>query len=76
MQESQTEMDYNNLRKEMIVKSSEEQIEEEGANEESDAQMVNRYGQYGNRINYDANRAKRIILNYFIEQGNTRPDWY
>ncbi|KAA6386881.1 MAG: hypothetical protein EZS28_017592 [Streblomastix strix] len=54
------------------VRRSVEQIEEEGGNEEVDAQMNNKV----QNIKYDAKRAKGRILNYFIEQGNTKPDWW
>ncbi|KAA6376009.1 MAG: hypothetical protein EZS28_028464 [Streblomastix strix] len=58
----------------LLARRSEEQIEEEGAIEEIDSQLINK-GNYGH-IKTDANRAKIAILNYFIEQGNPRPDWY
>ncbi|KAA6379644.1 MAG: hypothetical protein EZS28_024829 [Streblomastix strix] len=58
----------------LLVRRSVEQIEEEGGNEEIDVQMNNK-GCYGN-IKYHANRAKGRILNYFIELGNPKPNWY
>ncbi|KAA6386906.1 MAG: hypothetical protein EZS28_017569 [Streblomastix strix] len=58
----------------LLAHRSDEQIEEEGGNEEIDSQLINE-GFSGN-IKNSANWAKGAILNYFIEQGNTRPDWY
>ncbi|KAA6388557.1 MAG: hypothetical protein EZS28_015918 [Streblomastix strix] len=48
----------------LLARRTEEQIEEEGANEEIDAQ-INNNGYYGNVI-YLANLAKAVILNHFI----------
>ncbi|KAA6358564.1 MAG: hypothetical protein EZS28_045909 [Streblomastix strix] len=56
----------------LLTHRSDEQIEEEGGNEEIDSQLINK----GRNIKNKANRAQGEILNYFIEQGNTRPDWY
>ncbi|KAA6340542.1 MAG: hypothetical protein EZS28_052527, partial [Streblomastix strix] len=56
----------------LLVRRSVEQIEEEGGNEEIDSQIINK--RYSDNINSQANRAKGWILNYFIEQGNTKPD--
>ncbi|KAA6389593.1 MAG: hypothetical protein EZS28_014880 [Streblomastix strix] len=58
----------------LLVRRSDEQIEEEGGNEEVDSQLINK-GDYGH-IKDHANRAKEWILNYFIEQDNPRPRWY
>ncbi|KAA6388800.1 MAG: hypothetical protein EZS28_015671, partial [Streblomastix strix] len=57
-----------------LVKSSMEQIEEEGGSEEVEAQLVNN-GQYG-RINEWANWTQKIRLNFFIEWSNPRPYWH
>ncbi|KAA6383375.1 MAG: hypothetical protein EZS28_021097 [Streblomastix strix] len=51
----------------LLARRSEEQMEEEGANEEIDAQMKNK-GRYGN-IKYRANDAKAMTLNRFIRRG-------
>ncbi|KAA6374347.1 MAG: hypothetical protein EZS28_030127 [Streblomastix strix] len=59
----------------LLVHRSDEQIEEEGGNEEIESQLINKGHQYYN-IKDEANEAKGRILNCFIEQGNTRPDWY
>ncbi|KAA6343904.1 MAG: hypothetical protein EZS28_052274, partial [Streblomastix strix] len=58
----------------LLGRRSVEQIEEEGGNEEIDSKLINK-GNYSH-IKTDANEAKRMILNYFIEQGNQRPYWY
>ncbi|KAA6376875.1 MAG: hypothetical protein EZS28_027598, partial [Streblomastix strix] len=50
----------------LLVRRSEEQIEEEGANEEIDAQMANN-GIYGH-IKFNAKLAKAATLNYFIHR--------
>ncbi|KAA6376247.1 MAG: hypothetical protein EZS28_028226 [Streblomastix strix] len=55
----------------LLVRRSDEQIEEEGGNEEIESQLINK-GFSGN-IKIEAKVAKRRILNYFIEQGNQRP---
>ncbi|KAA6392828.1 MAG: hypothetical protein EZS28_011643 [Streblomastix strix] len=61
----------------LLIRNSEEQIEEEGANEEIDAQMNNN-GMNGN-IKYWTNEAKVAILNNFIHKRQTaiigRKDW-
>ncbi|KAA6319782.1 MAG: hypothetical protein EZS28_054776 [Streblomastix strix] len=59
----------------LLAHRSDEQIEEEGGNEEIDSQLINNGHQNYNIKDY-ANRAKGAILNYFIEQGNPKPDWY
>ncbi|KAA6367807.1 MAG: hypothetical protein EZS28_036666 [Streblomastix strix] len=51
----------------LLVRRSEEQIEEEGADEEIDAQMNNN-GHYGYIKEY-ANEAKEATLNHFIRRG-------
>ncbi|KAA6377954.1 MAG: hypothetical protein EZS28_026520, partial [Streblomastix strix] len=56
----------------LLVRRSVEQIEEEGGNEEIDSQIINKGKFFGYNIKDDANEAKGIILNYFIEQGNTK----
>ncbi|KAA6397090.1 MAG: hypothetical protein EZS28_007380 [Streblomastix strix] len=58
----------------LLAHISNEQIEEEGGNEEVEAQLINKWDYDGIKI--WANEAKRGILNYFIEQGNTKPNWY
>ncbi|KAA6375836.1 MAG: hypothetical protein EZS28_028637 [Streblomastix strix] len=58
----------------LLVRRSDEQLEEEGGNEEIDSQLINE-GDYG-LIKNRANEGKGAILNYFIEQGNQRPYWY
>ncbi|KAA6371080.1 MAG: hypothetical protein EZS28_033393 [Streblomastix strix] len=58
----------------LLARRSDEQIEEEGGNEEIDAQLINK-GLQGN-IKNNANYAKGAILNYFIEQGTSKPYWY
>ncbi|KAA6367606.1 MAG: hypothetical protein EZS28_036867 [Streblomastix strix] len=52
----------------LLVRRTEEQIEEEGANEEIDAQMNNN-GYYYCSINYWANNVKAATLNHFIHRG-------
>ncbi|KAA6355492.1 MAG: hypothetical protein EZS28_048981 [Streblomastix strix] len=59
----------------LLARRSDEQIEEEGGNEEIDSQLINKGHQYCD-IKNSANRAKGAILNYFIEQGNPKPDLY
>ncbi|KAA6368185.1 MAG: hypothetical protein EZS28_036288 [Streblomastix strix] len=66
--------DYSLPPQPLLVHRSDEQIEEEGGNEEIDSQLINK-GSYCN-IKNKANEAKKAVLNYFIEQGNQRPDWY
>ncbi|KAA6328751.1 MAG: hypothetical protein EZS28_053681 [Streblomastix strix] len=51
----------------LLVRRSEEQIEEEGANEEIEAQL-NDNG-YDGDIKYYANDAKAVTLNHFIHGG-------
>ncbi|KAA6367233.1 MAG: hypothetical protein EZS28_037240 [Streblomastix strix] len=58
----------------LLARRSDEQIEEEGGNEEIDSQLINT--EKNDDIKNSANRAKGEILNYFIEQGNPKPDWY
>ncbi|KAA6374625.1 MAG: hypothetical protein EZS28_029848 [Streblomastix strix] len=58
----------------LLSRRSDEQLEEEGGNEEIESQMVNKG--YRNHIKNSANEAKGMILNYFIEQGNRKPDQY
>ncbi|KAA6371737.1 MAG: hypothetical protein EZS28_032736 [Streblomastix strix] len=48
----------------LFSRRTEEQIEEEGANEEMEAQMNN--NGYNRRIKYYAKYAKAVILNHFI----------
>ncbi|KAA6403402.1 MAG: hypothetical protein EZS28_001064, partial [Streblomastix strix] len=57
-----------------LARRSNEQIEEEGGNEDVDAQMNNN-GEVFN-IKYWAKLAKVQILNCFIDNSNTKPDWY
>ncbi|KAA6375343.1 MAG: hypothetical protein EZS28_029130, partial [Streblomastix strix] len=57
----------------LLVRRSDEQIEEEGGNEEIDSQLINKGNFFGCNIKDEANRAKGRILNYFIEWGNPRP---
>ncbi|KAA6376535.1 MAG: hypothetical protein EZS28_027941, partial [Streblomastix strix] len=58
----------------LLAHRSYEQIEEEGGNEEIDSQLINKA--FSGNIKNSANRAKLAVLNYFIEQGNPKPDWY
>ncbi|KAA6401225.1 MAG: hypothetical protein EZS28_003252 [Streblomastix strix] len=59
-----------------LARISVEQVEEEGGNEELDVQMTNKgKGQYNN-ISYEANTAKGMVLNFYIDLSNTRPFWY
>ncbi|KAA6374538.1 MAG: hypothetical protein EZS28_029935 [Streblomastix strix] len=60
----------------LLARRSDEQIEEEGGNEEIDSQLINKRYKGDYNIKNDANEAKRRILNYFIEQGNTKPFGY
>ncbi|KAA6365790.1 MAG: hypothetical protein EZS28_038683 [Streblomastix strix] len=57
----------------LLAHRSDEQIEEEGGNEEIDSQLINK-GHYYYNIDFQANETKGAILNYFIEQGNPKPD--
>ncbi|KAA6361717.1 MAG: hypothetical protein EZS28_042757 [Streblomastix strix] len=57
-----------------LIKSTDEQIEEEGGNEEVEAQLCNN-GQRDN-IKEKAIQIKATILNHFIDISNTRPWWY
>ncbi|KAA6362899.1 MAG: hypothetical protein EZS28_041574 [Streblomastix strix] len=50
----------------LLARNTEEQIEEDGANEEIEAQINN--NGLGGDINSDANEAKATILNHFINQ--------
>ncbi|KAA6360293.1 MAG: hypothetical protein EZS28_044180 [Streblomastix strix] len=59
----------------LLARRSYEQFEEEGGNEEIDSQLINNGQQYCN-IKDGAIRNKGRILNYFIELGTSRPDWY
>ncbi|KAA6392431.1 MAG: hypothetical protein EZS28_012043 [Streblomastix strix] len=52
----------------LLARRSVEQIEEEGGNEEIDSQLINKKSDQN--IKNSANRAKGMILNYFIEQDN------
>ncbi|KAA6401279.1 MAG: hypothetical protein EZS28_003196 [Streblomastix strix] len=56
----------------LLVRRSVEQIEEEGAIEEIDAQLIND-GHYNCNIKEQTNNVKRMILNYFINKSNRRP---
>ncbi|KAA6384011.1 MAG: hypothetical protein EZS28_020465 [Streblomastix strix] len=58
----------------LLARRSEEQIEEEGGNEEIESQLINK--ENSGNIKNNANEAKGAILNYFIEQGNRKPDQY
>ncbi|KAA6364820.1 MAG: hypothetical protein EZS28_039653, partial [Streblomastix strix] len=58
----------------LLVRRSDEQIEEEGGNEEIESQIINEGNFFGCNIKDEANEAKGWILNYFIDQGNQRPD--
>ncbi|KAA6352762.1 MAG: hypothetical protein EZS28_051711, partial [Streblomastix strix] len=60
----------------VLLKSCLEQIEDEGENEEIEAQLVNKEEGYGYNIMGNANRAKEMILNFFIGNSNPRPQWY
>ncbi|KAA6371727.1 MAG: hypothetical protein EZS28_032747 [Streblomastix strix] len=51
----------------LLARRTVEQIEEEGANEEIEAQMNNK-GYYG-EIKCRANKAKEVVLNRFIHRG-------
>ncbi|KAA6389854.1 MAG: hypothetical protein EZS28_014615, partial [Streblomastix strix] len=59
----------------LLAHRSDEQLEEEGGNEEIDSQLINKEHQDCNIKDY-ANEDKGRILNYFIEQGNPKPNWY
>ncbi|KAA6354004.1 MAG: hypothetical protein EZS28_050469 [Streblomastix strix] len=50
----------------LLVRRTEEQMEEEGSNEEIEAQMENK-GDNGH-IKKEANEAKTVILNHFIHR--------
>ncbi|KAA6353069.1 MAG: hypothetical protein EZS28_051404 [Streblomastix strix] len=61
----------------VLFKSCQEQIVDEGAIEEIEAQLVNK----GRGINFGdikehANQAKGSILNIFIDRSNPKPFWY
>ncbi|KAA6383728.1 MAG: hypothetical protein EZS28_020745 [Streblomastix strix] len=58
----------------VLFKSCLEQFEDEGTYEEIEAQQVNN-GREG-YIKYQANVAKEKILNFFIDNNNTRPWTY
>ncbi|KAA6363644.1 MAG: hypothetical protein EZS28_040829 [Streblomastix strix] len=66
--------DYSFPPQPLLVRRSDEQIEEEGGNEEIESQLINKG--YRGIIKDEANEAKGEILNCFIEQGNTKPYWY
>ncbi|KAA6360367.1 MAG: hypothetical protein EZS28_044106, partial [Streblomastix strix] len=51
----------------LLARRTEEQMEEEGAIEEIEAQMIN-YGRQYFDVNYYANRAKAQTLNHFIHR--------
>ncbi|KAA6375372.1 MAG: hypothetical protein EZS28_029100 [Streblomastix strix] len=55
----------------LLVKRSQEQIEEEGGNEEVDSQLIN-----DNEIREEANWTKGAIMNIFIDGSNPKPRWY
>ncbi|KAA6363103.1 MAG: hypothetical protein EZS28_041370 [Streblomastix strix] len=59
----------------LLVRRSDEQIEEEGGNEEIESQLINKKSDYGH-IKNSANYAKGWILNNFIKYDNPKPDWY
>ncbi|KAA6381541.1 MAG: hypothetical protein EZS28_022932 [Streblomastix strix] len=50
----------------LLARRTEEQMEEEGANEEIDAQMNN--NGYGSNIMFNANSARAMTLNHFIRR--------
>ncbi|KAA6375400.1 MAG: hypothetical protein EZS28_029074 [Streblomastix strix] len=52
----------------LLARNTEEQMEEEGANEEIDAQM-NKKGYDDNNIKSNANYVKEATLNHFIRRG-------
>ncbi|KAA6380048.1 MAG: hypothetical protein EZS28_024425 [Streblomastix strix] len=56
----------------LLARRSDEQLEEKGAIEEIESQINNKG--YRDNIKSPANGAKGAILNYFIEQGNRKPD--
>ncbi|KAA6386588.1 MAG: hypothetical protein EZS28_017885 [Streblomastix strix] len=58
----------------LLARRSDEQLEEEGAIEEIDS--LQKYKGDYDHIKISAIRAKGMILNYFIEQDNPRPDQY
>ncbi|KAA6393897.1 MAG: hypothetical protein EZS28_010575 [Streblomastix strix] len=60
----------------VLFKSFQEQIEDEGAYEEIEAQLVNKGRGVYNDIKNNANYAKRRILNFFVDQSNPRRWWY
>ncbi|KAA6364798.1 MAG: hypothetical protein EZS28_039675 [Streblomastix strix] len=57
-----------------LARSTVEQIVEEGGNEEIEAQINNK-GLYYN-FKDQANSVKATVLNFYIDNSNTRPDWY
>ncbi|KAA6379348.1 MAG: hypothetical protein EZS28_025127 [Streblomastix strix] len=59
----------------VLFKSCQEQIEDEGANEEIEAQLVNKREGPGYYMD-EANWAKGSILNIFIDNRNPQPQWY
>ncbi|KAA6398683.1 MAG: hypothetical protein EZS28_005785 [Streblomastix strix] len=58
----------------LLAKISIEQIEEEGANEEVDAQIANK-GLYGN-VKDKSKEVEGLLLNFFIDKNSSKPYWY
>ncbi|KAA6360911.1 MAG: hypothetical protein EZS28_043562 [Streblomastix strix] len=58
----------------LLARRTEEQIEEEGAIEEIEAQLNN--NGFGGDIKSNANDAKAETLNRFIDSSNQQPFWY
>ncbi|KAA6357198.1 MAG: hypothetical protein EZS28_047275 [Streblomastix strix] len=60
-----------------LAQRVEEQIEAEGGCEEIDSQLINKgNGHYGGYIKDNANWAKGMILNVFIDKSNSMPFWW
>ncbi|KAA6372917.1 MAG: hypothetical protein EZS28_031556 [Streblomastix strix] len=63
-----------------LLKSCQEQIEDEGGNEEIEAQLVNKQWNDDLQGNYiikgTANWAKGSILNFYVDNNSPRPYWY
>ncbi|KAA6361674.1 MAG: hypothetical protein EZS28_042799, partial [Streblomastix strix] len=57
-----------------LVKTCNEQVEEEGANEEIEALMINKGHTYN--VIDQANRAKVWILKIFFDQSNPQLRWH
>ncbi|KAA6378226.1 MAG: hypothetical protein EZS28_026245, partial [Streblomastix strix] len=55
----------------LLVRRSDEQIEEEGGNEEIDSQLINKG--YSWNIKDEVNKVKGAILNFFIDSVNPKP---